>query len=236
MDLEKSAINEVKRDELKKVDAGEAKALEPETVEIPEVGSVLVGGNPFEVAESLDDNQGDNILNAQGDCGVVSVVNLARLCGVACTEDDAIVKAVQMRLCDYSTEFDPSDNGGTNVYERQALLSEYGIASTAFAGEVLSPEQVARLVEAGHGVNLGVNAGYEWGDANYINDGSSNHSIIVTGTARDPETGELRGLFACDSGYPGKSNAVFLSAAVLDKAYTSAPGSSALVTDRPVSA
>ncbi len=234
MSLEEGNINEVKMDEIEKTNASEAQALEPERVQIPEVGEVLVGGNPFEVADRLDDNQGDNILNAQGDCGVVSVVNIARLCGVSCTEDDAIVKAVKLRLCNFSTELNAEDNGGTNVYQRQALLSEYGISSTVFSGNQLSPEQIARLAEAGHVVNLGINAGYVWGDANYINDGSSNHSIIVTGSARDPETHELVGLFVCDSGYPGKSNAVFLSVDALDNGYTRAPGSSALVTDRPV--
>jgi len=235
MDLEQNAVNELKEDEFEKAFVSEAKALEPERLQIPEIGEVLVGGNPFEVADMLDDNQGDNILDAQGDCGVVSVVNIARLCGIDCTEDDAIVRAVKLRLCNFSTDLDAGDNGGTNVYQRQALLAEYGVSTTVYMGQALMPEQIAQLVEAGYGVNLGVNAGFEWGDVNYINDGSSNHSIIVTGSARNPETHELVGLFVCDSGYPGKSNAVFLPAEVLDQAYTQAYGSSALVTNRPVS-
>ncbi|MBR2257709.1 MAG: hypothetical protein IJ899_10365 [Blautia sp.] len=235
MNLEQRTINEVKQDDFKKALFDETQALEPERVQIPEIGDVLVCGNLFDLADRLDDIQGDNILNAQGDCGVVSVVNIARLCGISCDENDAIVKAVQLRLCNYSTALDSADNGGTNVYQRKALLAEYGISSTVFMGDELAPEQIARLVETGHAVNLGVNAGYAWGNADYINDGSSNHSIIVTGSARNPETHELVGLFVCDSGYPGKSNAVFLPLGVLEDAYTNAPGSSALVTDRPVS-
>ena len=236
MELEESMIREVENNELEQGDAAEAKALEPERVEVPGVGEVLVGGCPFEVEDQLDDHQGDNFLNAGGDCGVVSVVNIARLFGVNCTEDDAILKAVQNRLCEYSTANDAADNGGTSYLNRQALLAEYGISTTAFEGKRLSPEQIARLAEAGHLVNLSANAGYLWGDPDYIDDGSSNHSVVVTGSARDPETHELVGLFICDSGVPGKSSAVFVPVDVLDRAYTRAPGSTALVTDRPMSA
>ena len=234
MELDNLGMNDVSISEVSESEALDASALESEIVDIPGVGAVLVGGHPFDVADALDDNQGDNILNAQGDCGVVSVVNLARMAGVECDENDAIIKAVRLHLCQYSTELADEDNGGTNVLGRQALLAQYGISSTVFAGEDLSPEQIARLSEAGHGVNLGLNAGYEWGDINFINDGSSNHSIVVTGTARDPETHELLGLFVCDSGYPGKTSAVFLSVETLEDAYTNAYGSSALVTNKPV--
>ena len=236
MELEMEAAEQIIKNDIGEQEFNEAEALEAEIAEIPGYGEVLVGGKPFEVAEKLDDNQGDNILDAQGDCGVVSVVNMARLSGVDCTEDDAIVKAVQLRLCNYSTALDQTENGGTNVYQRQALLAQYGISSTVFMGNMLSPEQIAALTESGHAVNIGLNAGYEWGDPAFINDGGSNHSIVVTGTARDPETHELVGLFVCDSGYPGKSNTVFLSAEVLQDAYTNAPGSSALVTNQPVRA
>lgn len=236
MDFENIDTQEISAAAFSEVNAGEARALESEIVEVPGIGEVLVGGRPFEVADHLDDNQGDNILNAQGDCGVVSVVNLARMAGIECSEDDAIVKAVQLRLCTYSTDLAESDNGGTNVYQRQALLGQYGIPSTVFWGTELNPEQIAQLAEAGHGVNLGVNCGYEWGDIDYVNDGSSNHSIVVTGTARDPDTHELLGLFVCDSGYPGKTNAAFISVDTLNDAYTNAYGSSALVTNDPIRA
>ena len=147
MDLELNALDEVKQNELEETGMSEAEALEPQMLHIPEFGEVLVGGNPFEMADILDDNQGDNILNAQGDCGVVSVVNIARLCGIDCSEDNAIVKAVNMRLCNFSTEIDPADNGGTNVLQRQALLSEYGISSSAFTAEAFGPEQIAKMVD-----------------------------------------------------------------------------------------
>ncbi len=213
----------------------ESEVLEPVLMDLPEAGEVLVSGDPFSVADQLDDNQGDNVLNAQGDCGVVSIANIVTLAGQECSEDDAIVKAVNLRLCNYSPEGDPSENGGTNVYARQRLLAEYGIPSTVMDGfNAPSPEVIAQYVEAGHGVNLGVNAGYAWNDADYIDDGQSNHSIIVTGTIRDPETNELKGLIVCDSGLPGESSTKFLSIETLDMAYVHAPGSSALITDQPI--
>jgi probable rRNA maturation factor len=50
----------------------------------------------------------------------------------------------------------------------------------------------------------------------------------------DPETGELRGLYVCDSGMTGESSAVFLSVEKLKDAYLNANGASVLVTDNPI--
>lgn len=210
----------------------EAEALEPELYDIPDVGEVLVCGNPFDLDGKLDDTQGDNILNAQGDCGVVSVVNILRLAGIECSEDEAILNATRMRLCFYSTDCPAERNGGTNVFTRQELLEAYGVK--AYVMNIKEPEYLAQLAEKGYGVNISVNSGYTWGIPEYIGDGSTNHSIIVTGSARDPETGELKGLFVCDSGLPGKTSSMFISVETLNKAYVNAYGSYALVTADPI--
>ena len=74
-----------------------------------------------------------------------------------------------------------------------------------------------------------MNAGYAWNDADYIgNPFATNHSIVVTGTARDPESGEVLGLYVCDSG--NGSSAMFLSCDTLEDAYVEANGA-ALVTN-----
>lgn len=227
---------EIGQDDVCDTEQNEEQALEVQVAEVPYIGEVLVGGDPFGVAGILDDNQGDNILNAQGNCGIVSVVNIAKLSGINLTENEALVRAVQMHLCSFSTSFNDCENGGTNAYLRQQLLSTYGISSFILPGNALDIDQIAQLTEKGHVVNLSVNAGYLWGDVNNIDDGSANHSVVVTGTARDPTSGCVVGLYICDSGQSGNSAAVFVPTKTLHLAYTASPNSTALVTNAPVRA
>lgn len=210
---------------------------EPEVMEVPGMGDVLVGGEPYEVADSLDDSQGDNLYNCQGDCGLVSVANLLTLAGQEVTEDDVVGTALANGLCQYDPHADPGENGGTNGYSRQALLGLYGISSSVYDDKngAGSLDAIADYVDAGHGVNISVNAGYAWGEPAYVGDGSSNHSIIVTGSVRDPETGDLKGLIVCDSGLTDRDSAsMFLSVEELEDAYVNANGSTCLVTDEPI--
>ena len=221
-------------------DTDEAAALEPKLMDIPGLGEVLVGGDPLGIADKLNDDQGDNILDARGDCGLVSVANILTQAGLDVTENEVVVEAVGNRLCQYSTELEPEENGATNALHRQALLNAYGVPSSLYSdytGNKLSLEGIAEYVEAGHGVNIDVNAGYAWNDANYIDEGGINHSIIVTGTLRDPETGELKGLVVCDSGLNGvDSNARVMTVDTLNDSYVRVDGASAVVTDRPICA
>ncbi len=219
------------------VESIEGALLEPQIMDIPEAGEVLVSGGPFEIGENLDDCQGDNIYNFGGCCGLVTVSNLLTMAGFESTEDEVIGRAISMNLCYYDVFDDPANNGGTNVFQRQALLQSYGISSTVFPSTMLggSLDAIADYVEAGHGVNISVNAGYAWDNPDCIGDGSSNHSIVVTGTVRDPETGELKGLYVCDSGLTDRdSDSMFLSVDVLQDAYSDAPGTSVLVTNDPI--
>lgn len=211
-----------------------AAVLEPMYYEDPEIGEILVYGDPFEVGVDLDDNQGDNIYNIQGDCGLVSVTNILRMNDVNVSEDEVVGRALDLGLCTYSEFNSPDVNGSTTVYERLQLLQSYGVNASVFENKNgdASLESIAEYVENGHGVNISINAGYAWDDPGAVGDGSSNHSIIVTGTARDPETSELKGLYVCDSGLTDQnSSAVFLSMDKLEKCYVDAYGSTVLVTD-----
>ncbi len=215
----------------------ESSSLEPQLMEIPGVGEVVIGGEPLEVAGELDDNQGDNFYQFGSDCGLVSVSNLLTMAGLESTEDEVVGRAIITGKCEYSEYSDPVDCGATNVYQRQELLATYGISSQVFSStsSMGSLDAIASYVEAGHGVNIGVNAGYAWGDANYIGHGGSNHSIVVTGTVRDPETGDLKGLIVCDSGLTDQeSNALYMPVEVLQDAYVEAHGTTVLVTDTPI--
>lgn len=215
----------------------EEKSLEPELMDVPGIGEVLVGGNPFEIGEKLDDHQGDNFYNFQGDCGLVTVLNMLTMAGIETNEDEVVGRAIILGKCGFSEDNEPENNGGTSVFDRRALLESYGISSYIFDSKNHggNPEAVASYVEAGYGVNISLNCGYAWNRPEYIQDGTSNHSVIVTGTARDKVTGELKGVFVCDSGLVNQdSKAYFLPIDVLNQAYVDVPGSSALVTSKPI--
>lgn len=211
--------------------------LKQEYHDEPGVGRVLVTGNPFELGENLDDCQGDNKRNYGGDCGVVTLTNILRMAGLDVTEDDVLNKGCKMHLVDQPWFASPENKGGTSVYGREKLLEAYGIdcSVTDDKNGTGSLDSLAKYVENGHGVNISTNAGYEWNELSAVENGYSNHSIAVTGTARNPETGELKGLYVCDSGLTDRnSKALFLSVEVLEKCYVNTPGTSALITDKPI--
>lgn len=211
----------------------ESACLEQELTDVPGVGELLVGGDPFGIAPRLDDCQGDNFYNFQGNCGLVSVCNILEMAGIHTTEDEVVGRAIVLGLCTHSIFNAPTENGGTSVLDRKGMLESYGISAVILdsKSEAGSLEALARYVEAGYGVNISVNSGYVWDNPSFIGDGGSNHSIIVTGTAWDPDTGKLKGLFVCDSGSAEKPSAAkFLSVDVLQDAYRDAPGCTALVT------
>lgn len=224
-------------EKMEKMEETEAALLEPMMIMEPEVGEVIVFGDPFEVGQNLDDCQGDNEFNAEGNCGLLTITNMLRLGGFNVTESDVTRFALENNLCANGIWMDPSQRGGTSVSGRQEILARLGIESsftydTYGAGSL---SEIARYVEQGHGVNISVNAGYAWDAPMCIGDGSSNHSILVTGTAYDPDTGELKGLYVCDSGLTDQdSKAYFLSVERLQDCYVDVPGTSLLVTDQPI--
>ncbi len=209
-------------------------SLLPEEVDIPEVGSALVYGEPFDISDSLDDHQGDNIYNAHGNCGLVSVMNIVRMSGREMDEDDIITKAASTGNCIWASS--PEDKGGTNYIMRSRLLNDCGIPNTVMPHASL--ETIAGYVEAGHGVNINVNAGYAWDKPEHIGAAngivSTNHSIVVTGTARS-SSGELLGMYVCDSGLTDRpSAAYFMPKDKLMNAYVNAYGAAAVITNNPI--
>lgn len=202
--------------------------------DIPGVGTALVYGNPYEAAGHLDDCQGDNKLGAEGDCGLVSTSNVLTLCGVESDEESITEYAVENELCNYSRFLPPESRGGTTDVQLCQILKSHGVEASAFSAQSAegSCESAAEYVESGHGVEIGINAGYGWQNANYIDDGSANHEITVTGTVRDAENGELKGFIVCDSGLTNDNNGSrFMSIETLRDAYENAPGASVIVTD-----
>jgi hypothetical protein len=83
------------------------------------------------------------------------------------------------------------------------------------------------VVSDGHGVMLEVNAGVLWNDPNYYDHGAANHAISVIGVARDPDTGDVLGMYINDSG-TGDSGR-FVDVATLKSAWEQAGGEAVVV-------
>lgn len=222
-------------------DRVEAISLEPEErFDVPGCTVALVTGNPFHPDLKLDYQQGDNPYKAQGNCGLVSIVNTLRRGGKDITEDIVTKKAINNGLCVYNALGEASDNGGTTALDRQRVFKLLGIDS-----EIVSPERggkledIADAIDCGKGVVISGNAGALWN----IDDGStmingklvSNHCIAVTGVARDAFTGKVAGVYVCDSGRGVPSDACrFLSRQEFDDFYTNVHNSKANITKNSI--
>lgn len=225
--------------EVKEQRGAEGMNMQPDVRhDIPGVEPAYVYGDAYEVADLLDDNQGDNSYNAEGNCGLVSTSNVLTLCGIKADEERITGQAIENNLCNYSPFFPSENRGGVNDSQMIELFKLNGIEATAFSAtsEEGSCEAVAQYVEEGHGVAMGINAGYAWESLAAVNDGSANHEITVTGTVRG-EDGALQGFIVCDSGLIGEdSSARFMSLETVEEAYVKVPGASVVVTDEALRA
>lgn len=200
--------------------------------DVPGIERALVIGNPFEAAERMDYVQGDNVLGYQQDCGLTSIANIGQLCGLNLTEDDVVLLADQTGLCQNKWYMPPMDRGGVNDEQILTLLSAYGIDAHVETPD--SPggslEAIAQYCENGQNVTMGLNAGVAWNMPEYIDDGSANHQVTVLGAVRDADTGEVAGLYICDSG--NNDQCRFIDADTCEAMYTQIDGASIIVTDK----
>lgn len=219
----------------------EALALEPETrMDLPNCEDAFVLGNPYDVAGSMDFNQGDNPYNAMGNCGLVSISNMLSAGGFDVTEDDVTGFAIKNGLCNYNPNNNPADNGGTTAEMRQEILRRMGIDSDICpSGTTGSLEDIADAIDNNKGVVISVNAGMLWD----IDDGSplvngqpvANHCVTVTGYARDGDTGQITGVFIADSGRGDPGDACrYLTVEEFDDIYTNVYNSRANITCQPL--
>lgn len=152
----------------------------------------LVFDHPNQLANQLYSSQGNNTYGMDGTCSLVSTANMLTISGRFTTEQEIVDYARNNGLC--------SRSGGTDTRfnKLQQIWSHYGQSSTiSFDG---TSEQLAQIVESGHGVVLGVDADILWGYGSQNIDACMNHAVTVTSVARDPDTNEVRGFFICDSG------------------------------------
>lgn len=184
----------------------EALAVEPEIrTDVPDCSEAFVSGNPFDNAHKMDFKQGDNPFYASGNCGLVSIANTLSRGGLYVSEDEVTEYAIHAGQCTFNPNGPISENGGTDAIMRKNILEHFGMPSyIADPENGGSPEQIAKAIEEGKGVLIGVNAGILWNNANYVETylgmPIANHCVSVTGVARDANSGELKGFYIADSG------------------------------------
>lgn len=194
---------------------------------LPSGDEAIVTGD-CERCRDFNHLQGDNPYGFKGTCGLVSCEDVLRQFGIEASEADVVRHAIESGLC-HTGGSDPGEMGGTTVRDQARVLTDFGVpASDGFARSL---DELATDVEAGRGVIIEVNAGVLWNDANYYGFGEPNHAIVVTGVARDPETGRVLGAYINDSGRGDpEDSGRFLAAATLDAGWLQA-GGNCVVTD-----
>lgn len=190
---------------------------------MPDGRETVIIGDVSGVAD-FNHQQGDNDAGFNGTCGLVSCEDVLRQYGVDVTENDIVEHAIENNEC--AVDSDPEKAGGTTSDQRAQILNDFGIPAHTEKGQSL--EDLASDIERGSSVIVAANAGYLWNDPNAYDTGQSNHAVVVTGVARDPQTGEIQGFFINDSGTGSAGQ--FVDAATMQAAYVET-GGSAVVTD-----
>lgn len=207
----------------------------PKNSDVPHVRDVLADGRETVIIGDVEKSkdfvtpQGDNPYGFKGTCGLVSVAGVLRRFGQEhITEADVVKYAVEHRppLCNVSNNMELS--GGTTMEQQAKLLGDAGVS--ARPENLGSLDALAQRVSEGRGVIIEVNAGHLWNDAQYLENGLPNHAVVVTGVAKDPNTGEIQGFFINDSGTPNADRGKFIDANQMQKAWADT-GACAVVTN-----
>lgn len=225
--------------------------LEPELKKIKGYGEALVYGDPYGIARKLDGHQGDNIYNLKNNDGLMAVLNVLRMAGVNCSENGIVRYAIKNNFCNHAYFGFQDEEGRTLPFGRSGLLEHYGISSKVlfsnFPGGDL--ESIAGYVESGRGVIMEVDSDllslllYEKIEDQMVRLPLADRCVTVTGTARDPETGSLKGFFVCDTKKEGFGNkSVFVPLDILQNVYgytggihdNHIYGANVVVTDKPI--
>lgn len=208
------------------------------STEVPGYEQAVVCGNPFEMAEKLDCFQGyDNPYGAFGTCGLVSIANICCLAGMEISEPQVVEFAMENGLCEKVE--DGNWGGGTTVSNQLNLLKHYGIEAHCEFPDVATSERIADAIEGGRGVMVGLNSGLlqdrEWKVYNENGDIYAGHTVCMTGTVRDVETGELLGFYLCDSSAQKEDGAKqFVSVEKFEACYLDAVSAYAVITDKVI--
>lgn len=162
---------------------------------LPDGREAIIIGDP-EGCRQLNHRQGDNPFGFQGTCGLVACEQILNQFGLKVSETDITAHALQRGQCCVGQE--PGFSGGTTAYSQSQILSDYGVP--AHVENLSDLESLSFMVEQGHGIIAEVNAGVLWNDARAWDNGGMNHAIVITGVARNPDSGNIEGFFINDSG------------------------------------
>lgn len=179
-------------------------------------------------------SQGNNNKEWRMTCGIAQSANMLNRAGINETENSMVNYCNNHNLCGNSSIFNKEMNGGTSPARIATMLSQKGLPSHFDSS--ITTEEVANLVENGHGVIIGVNAGYLWscyyGSAR--GNGNANHAISVVGTLRDESTHNILGFFINDTGRGQQGDQKRLvSLAKFNEAFD-VPGHAVIATDNPI--
>lgn len=197
-----------------------AEVIEPPRVlEYGSDGSVALRVGDVESYEQFAHFQGENDLGYQGTCGIVACEAVLRGMGVETSEAELVQSALDIGCCYVGV--DPAHSGGTSAWDQAELLTDHGVAAVCDLG--LSIDDLASRVEQGRGVIAEVNCGVLWNSPGDYDHGGNNHSIAVTGVARNVVTNEIQGFYINDSGRPDDQTQ-FVSADLMREAFEEAGG------------
>ena len=169
-------------------------------------------------------SQGDNSFGMSETCGLKQSVNVINAAGQYMTEDGMVRVAWEDGLCDSAGRATPG--------QIAALLSDNGVPAHYDFG--LNAQEIANLLENGHKVILGINAGYLWDSIEHQQTGAANHAISVIGTVRDRYTLEVIGFFINDTGRGRLEDQKRLISISKFKQIYEVPGSAVIATDNPI--
>ena len=208
------------------------------STEVPGYEQALVCGNPFDIAQELDCFQGyDNPYGAFGTCGLTSIANICHLAGFEVSEPQVVEYAMENGLCEKAEN--GKWGGGTTVSNQLDILKHYDIKAHCEFPDVADCERIADAIEGGHGVMVGLNSGIlqdrEWKIYDENGEIYAGHTVCMTGTVRDVETGELLGFYLCVSSAQKADGAKqYVSVEKFEKCYTDSVCAYAVITDEPI--
>ncbi|MBA3072206.1 MAG: hypothetical protein FP831_01270 [Anaerolineae bacterium] len=183
-------------------------------------------------------NQGSAYPNKfSGTCGCCCCATLMRKAGFNVDEKKVVDYASSKRdengssLCMKDSIFS-NENGGTNFLGRAKIIK--GMSGLDVRAEVIPLSEVAKYVETGHGVIIGVNACIYapelYGPYNPNTPGG--HALILESVVRDGLSREIVGYYVIDSnGSTAESACRFIEANHLTKAFEK-QGCRANITER----
>lgn len=197
-------------------------------------GKAYVFGMNDERLNQLSYAQGKNEKGWKMTCGIAQSAGILSRAGIHINEEKLVEVCAKNNWCDHGHFLAVKLNGGTSGASIATILSAQGVPAQYDYNA--SVEEISALVEQGHGVILGVNAGYLWNSyyGSAAGNGSANHAISVIGTVRDEFSHEVVAVFINDTGRSQAGDQKRLIPMSKLKEIYKVPYGVAIVTDSPI--